>query len=106
MVFQEPLDLNPVGWIVRWATPAARTVDERPLRTAELNYLRAKFDTTFHHEQFTSVPLGVISRFTFKNADNPLTRGAFALDEALVKAVPALGNIYRHVLIVGVKRGS
>lgn len=104
MVFQEPLDLNPVGWLVRWATPAARTVDERPLRFKELDYLRSKFETKLHHEQFFSVPLGVVSRFTFKEPDNALTRAAFAMDEALVKAIPAAGNIYRHVLIVGTKR--
>lgn len=103
MVFQEPLDLNPIGWVVRWATPAARTPDERPLRFKELNYLRSKFDTTFHHEQFTSVPLGVLSRFIFKDADNPLTRTAFALDEKIVRAAPFVGNIYRHVLVVGRK---
>jgi SAM-dependent methyltransferase len=101
MIFFEPLDNNPIGRIIRRLTPRARTEDERPLRHAELARIGQAFDCTLHFEQLVTVPAGVLSRALFKSPLNPLTRGAFALDELLRVRLPALGPYFRHVLIVG-----
>jgi SAM-dependent methyltransferase len=101
MIFFEPLDNNPVGRIVRKLTPRARTEDERPLRHAELARIGEAFDCTLHFEQLVTVPAGVLSRALFKSPVNPLTRGAFALDEFLRARLPTLGPYFRHVLITG-----
>ena len=100
-IFFEPLDNNPVGRIVRRLTPAARTADEQPLRHTELARIGQDFDCTLYFEQLFTVPAGVLSRVLFKSPVNPLTRGAFALDEFVRTRLPALGPYFRHVLIVG-----
>jgi SAM-dependent methyltransferase len=103
-IFHEPLNINPVGKLVRALTPAARTADERPLQGRELRVMKKLFDTEFYYEQFFAVPAGVISKLIFRTGDNPLTRSAAAVDQALLKMVPVLGPLYRHVLMAGVKR--
>lgn len=103
MVFEEPLNINPVGKLVRVLTPQARTEDERPLGNAELNLCARRFSMRSHYLQFLSVPVGVITGLLKMGAQNAATRTAFALDEWLVKAVPGIGRLYRHVVLVGYK---
>lgn len=101
IAFGEPLDMNPVGWLVRRLTPKARTADETPLRQNHLETITRRFRCTLHHEQLTSVPLGVVSQMTQRNPDNRLTRAAFALDEVVAARLPALRPWFRRVLILG-----
>lgn len=101
VLFFEPLDNNPVGRVVRRLTPRSRTADERPLRHADLARIGHVFDCDLHFEQLLTVPAGVVSRFLLRDPVNPLTRGAFALDEVLRSRLPFLGPYFRHVLIVG-----
>jgi len=105
-VFHEPLDMNPVGRIVRKLTPSARTKDEKPFRKKEINILTSYFSGTFYFEQFFSVPLGILSRLLFRSEDNLLTRFAYRLDTALIRAVPPLGYYYRQMLFTGTDRTS
>ena len=105
MIFNEPLDVNPVGVLVRLATPAARTADEAPLKLAHLALFEKRFDVVFHPQQFLSVPAGVISRFAMKRPDNAVMRAAFHLDKALARA-PGLRFLFRKLVIVGVKRAQ
>ena len=104
IAFGEPLDNNPVGWVVRRLTPKARTADESPLRHSELRRLQEVFRCRFLFEQLLSVPAGVVSGVLFRDPDNPLTRLAYRADELLLKAAPALGPMFRRVLILGEKR--
>jgi len=107
MVFTEPLDNNPIGRMVRALTPAARTVDERPFRFDDLGQVKRHFaNARFFHEQFLSVPAGVISGCLFQQPNNFLTRAAFTLDEQLLRWIPALGPYYRKVLVVAEKARS
>lgn len=102
MIFNEPLDVNPVGVIVRRATPEARTDDEAPLKLSHLRLFRERFDVSFHPQQFLSVPAGVVSRFAMKDPDNWLMRAAYDADRALSN-VPGLRFWFRKLVIVGVK---
>lgn len=104
-MFSEPLDNNPVGRLVRRATPKARTVDERPFRAGDLAAVRERFECRFHYEQMLSVPLGIVSRLCFREPDNALTRAAFRADLALQR-LPGLGAYFRKVTIVGRPRGT
>ena len=104
MVFSEPLDVNPVGRIFRALTPQMRTVDERPLRSGELATCAAMFDMVFHYGELFSVPAGLVSRYLFSHPANPLTKLAFHCDEGLKKLIPAIGPLYRHVVMIGEKR--
>jgi SAM-dependent methyltransferase len=101
LLFAEPLDMNPIGRLVRRLTPQARTLDERPFRSADLALIKRYFDCNFYYEQLLSVPLGVLSGLFFPEPDNLLMRLAFRLDENLAHAFPALGPYHRHVLIAG-----
>ncbi len=103
MIFNEPLDFNPVGRAVRALTPAARTPDETPLRGAHVALLGERFDAAFHPQQFLSVPAGVVSRAFLPRPDNALMRAAFAADKALARA-PGLKWTFRKVVIEGRKK--
>jgi SAM-dependent methyltransferase len=99
--FYEPLGINPVAKAIRWLTPKARTVDERPLGFAELRQLKERFQCTFYYEQLLSVPFGVLSRALFARPDNALMGMIFRLDMALDRLVPPLRPLFRNVNIVG-----
>lgn len=105
MIFNEPLDVNPVGALVRMATPEARTPDESPLKLSHLALFRERFDVSFYPQQFLSVPFGVFSRFAMKTADNKLMRAAFSMDKAL-SGVPGVRFWFRKVVIIGAKRAE
>lgn len=104
MYFLEPLAVNPVGNVVRWATPHARTLDEKPLGYEEIAELNKRFDCKFYYEELLSTGAGIVSRFLFKNPDNILTRSAFYADLWIDKHIPALRPYFRIVNIVGIKR--
>lgn len=102
MIFNEPLDVNPVGVLVRRLTPEARTIDETPLKLSHLELFRQRFEVTFHPQQFLSVPVGVLSRRTMNSPMNPMMRAAYGADRALAR-VPGLRFWFRKLVIVGVK---
>jgi len=101
MVFYEPLDNNPVGWVVRALTPKARTPDEKPLRHKHIKLLKRYFYCEYYYEQFLSVPFGILSGLVASSPENRLNRMAFAIDQWLIRWVPKLGPYYRHAVIVG-----
>ncbi|SVA98073.1 uncharacterized protein METZ01_LOCUS150927 [marine metagenome] len=104
ILFAEPLGINPVGKLVRVMTPFARTDDEKPLMFKELAELEKRFDTRHYYEELFSVPLGVVSGVLFDNPDNWLTRLGFNLDLSLIRALPPLRYLFRHVLVVGTRK--
>ena len=65
ILFVEPLDMNPVGKIVRSLTKKARTADEQPIRIRDIVEIKKYFKTHFFYEEFLSVPFGVLSRMFF-----------------------------------------
>jgi ubiquinone/menaquinone biosynthesis C-methylase UbiE len=104
MLFVEPLDNNPVGKIVRALTPQARTQDEQPLRTKEIAEIQKRFDTTFYYQQFLSVPFGLASKVVFSKPDNGLMKSIYKIDRLIDSKCPPLRNLYRNVIIAGVKK--
>ncbi|WP_068113651.1 class I SAM-dependent methyltransferase [Tropicimonas marinistellae] len=100
MFFVEPLAINPVGKVVRFLTPRARTPDERPLGIREFRILNRHFDCHYTYEGLMSVPAGVLSAVVGADPKNALTRSAYVLDKAL-RRIPGLGYLFRHVFIVG-----
>lgn len=106
MVFIEPLGINPIGKIVRFLTPKARTHDEQPLRFKELFELSKRFSTKIFYAQFLTVLLGIISQFIFKNPDNLMMRTGFIIDELLLRIFPPVKYLYRSVVIVGSKKSG
>jgi SAM-dependent methyltransferase len=104
IIFSEPLDINPVGKIVRYLTPKARTIDEQPFRFKELQVVKQFFDVEIHTFQFFSVPLGVLSGLLFKNDKNPLTYIGYKLDKIFMFIFPPIRYFYRNMLIVGNKK--
>lgn len=100
MFFAEPLDMNPVGRLVRWMTPKARTEDERPFRREEFRIINRHFDCNYVYEGLFSVPVGIILRLIGMPQRNFASRLAYRLDSALAK-IPAIGLMCRHVFLVG-----
>ena len=101
MVFIEPLDNNPIGILVRAATPKARTTDEVPLRFPHLELLSKYFDCEYRYEQFLAVPCGVLSGLFADSPENWLNRTGFNVDQWLLRKFPKLGPYFRHVLVAG-----
>ena len=104
ILFVEPLDMNPVGKIVRSLTKKARTVDEQPLRVCDIVEIKKRFETQFFYEEFLSVPFGVLSGMFFKDGSNSLMRFAFTADQFLDRNFEWIRNWFRHVLIDGVRK--
>ena len=104
ILFVEPLDINPVGKIVRSLTKKARTADEQPLRTRDIVEIEKRFDTRIFYEEFLSVPCGVLSGMIFDNPSNSLMRFAFRIDQFLDRNFAWLRHWFRHALISGTRR--
>ena len=104
ILFVEPLDINPVGKLVRSLTKKARTSDEQPLRLCDIAEIKKRFETQFFYEEFLSVPCGVLSGMIFENPSNSLMRFAFRADQFLECNFGWLQNWFRHVLISGTRR--
>ena len=104
ILFVEPLDMNPVGKIVRSLTKKARTADEQPIRVCDIVEIKKHFETHFFYEEFLSVPFGVLSRIFFKDGSNGLMRFAFSADQFLDRNFEWIRNWFRHVLIDGVRK--
>ena len=104
ILFVEPLDVNPVGKLVRSLTKKARTSDEQPLRLCDIAEIKKRFETQFFYEELLSVPCGVLSGMLFKNPSNSLMRFAFRVDQFLDRNFSWLRNWFRHALISGTRR--
>ena len=104
ILFVEPLDMNPMGKIVRSLRRKARTVDEQPLRVCDIVEIKKRFETQFFYEEFLSVPFGVLSGMFFKDGSNSLMRFAFSADQILDRNFEWIRNWFRHVLIDGVRK--
>jgi len=104
ILFVEPLDMNPVGKLVRSLTKKARTADEQPLRVCDIAEINKHFETRFFYEEFLSVPIGVLSGMIFKNPSNSMMRFAFRADQFLDRNFEWLRNWFRHALISGTRR--
>ncbi|MFT4578483.1 MAG: ubiquinone/menaquinone biosynthesis C-methylase UbiE [Nitrospinales bacterium] len=104
ILFIEPLDINPVGKLVRSLTKKARTSDEQPLRLCDIAEIKKRFETQFFYEEFLSVPCGVLSGIIFKNPSNSLMRFAFRADQFLESNFEWLRHWFRHALISGTRR--
>ena len=103
MVFMEPLDLNPVGWLVRAVTPDMRTPDEVPMRLRHLRLFKERFDVTFHPVELASLPLGVTAGLLNLKKGGAFERATCAFDRLLLK-IPGLRLCARSVMIVGKKK--
>jgi ubiquinone/menaquinone biosynthesis C-methylase UbiE len=104
ILFVEPLDNNPIGKIVRALTPQARTQDEQPLRTKEIAEIQRRFNAAFFYQQFLSVPFGLVSKVAFSKPDNVLMKSIYKIDLLIDTKCPPLRNLYRNVIIAGVRK--
>jgi ubiquinone/menaquinone biosynthesis C-methylase UbiE len=104
ILFVEPLDNNPIGKLVRALTPQARTQDEQPLRTKEIAEIQKRFNATFFYQQFLSVPFGLVSKVVFSKPDNILMKSIYKIDRQIDTKCPQLRNLYRNVIIAGVRK--
>lgn len=104
-LFSEPMDMNPVGRLVRRLTPEARTVDERPFQIYELNKLREHFTWEFKFDGFLTVPIGAIGATVGLQPQNMLGRLAHLVDKRIASA-PGLKYWCRYVIISGTPKSA
>jgi ubiquinone/menaquinone biosynthesis C-methylase UbiE len=104
ILFIEPLDLNPVGKLVRPLTKKARTADEQPLRLCYIAKIEKRFEPRFFMKSVCQFLRGVLSGVIFENPSNSLMRFAFCANQCLNRNFVWLRNWFRHVLISGTRR--
>lgn len=95
-VFTEPMGHNPLLNLYRRLTPALRTPDEHPLRTADLRLAKAHF-AQVEAQYFALATLACVP---FRNTAliGPVERLTTRLDRALL-AIPGIGRQAWHVLL-------
>lgn len=107
MVFMEPLGSNLISLVYRMLVRDGHTPDERPFTRRDLRWFRATFeDVEIHPFNYTSYPVGIVSSYVARDADNPALRLCDAADRWLARNVPALESRFRHVVIVVRKAAS
>jgi SAM-dependent methyltransferase len=98
MAFMEPL-AHPMTLAFHRLVPRAHTPDERPLRPADLRWMRRRFERArVVPVNLLSFPAGAVSSFVFAGADNALMRAADRADRALSR--PGLIPYFRQGFLV------
>jgi SAM-dependent methyltransferase len=103
ILFSEPLDINPVGRIVRWLTPKARTEDERPLRLPEIKLLNKYFNCRLTFEGMFSIPVGILVGALGLQANNKLLHLMYFIDRAFLRT-PGVRLWGRYLFVEGKRR--
>lgn len=103
LVFVEPMDCNPVGWLVRALTPEERTPDEQPIRPRHLRTFHHHFDCTFRFEQLVTVPAALLASWVPERVARVVMTVAVSSDAVLLR-IPGLRLLARQVVIAGAPR--
>jgi SAM-dependent methyltransferase len=87
IVFMDPLYDNPAAVLLRWLTPQARTVDEKPLSQAQIRWADELFGGKSSHLFFNmvSVPLAMLTSLTPLRPDTFLLQIADAIDSQVAR---------------------
>ena len=81
VIFEEPLNINPVFKLYRFLNRQQRTEDEEALRVKELNLFKNLFDTRVYYLNFFSIPFGILSSILFESPDNFLNKLGYYMDK-------------------------
>lgn len=101
MLFYEPLGSNLLIRLYHMLSQNAHTPDEHPFERSDLAWLQARFtDFTLLPINYLSLPLGAISSFLFKNANNGVLRMADKIDNFLATHIPWLGPRFRAAIFI------
>jgi SAM-dependent methyltransferase len=100
MIFMEPMG-HPLVLAFHRLVRSAHTPDERPLRRADVAWLRRQFPkVTVYGINLLSFPAGIVSTFCCFSADNRLMRAADRADRRMLRAAPWLAAHARQAIIV------
>lgn len=84
-IFQEPLAGNPLLAILRFLTPSARTVDERPFRSSDLKAISRDWQVENSYFGLFSAPVACFTSLVFRPwPNNILIKAATKLEEKLI----------------------
>ena len=100
MVFMEPFGSNPLIKLYSIFSNA-HTPDERSFVREDVNWLRSYFTTIdIYPINLLSLPLGMLSTYVFRSADNGMLRLADKVDAWVGEKSKASAPMFRHALIV------
>jgi SAM-dependent methyltransferase len=100
MIFMEPMS-HPLVLAFHGLVRSAHTPDERPIRRADVAWVRRQFPkVTVYGINLLSFPAGIVSTFCCRSADNRLTRAADRADQSMLRAAPWLAAYARQGIIV------
>lgn len=100
MVFMEPFGSNPLIRLYG-AFSNAHTPDEKSFMSEDINWLRTTFSAIdIYPINLFSLPLGMLSTYIFRSADNVMLRMADKVDTWIGEKSKASAPMFRHALIV------
>lgn len=99
--FWEPLGSNLLIRLYHTLVPGVHTPDERSFARHDLNWMQREFPgCQMYLINYLSFPLGLLSSFFFRKADNPLLRGADRIDRYLASHARWLHAHFRNAMFV------
>ena len=101
MIFWEPLGSNLLIKAYGAFGKGLHTPDERPFYRKDLRWLDENFlSFRIIPVNYTSLPLGIVSSFTFRSPDNLLMRGADKFDRLLARKAKFLYANFRNAVFI------
>ncbi len=106
IVFHEPLRMNPFALLVRMFTPFARTPDERPLGSKEIEFVKKYYNTKIYYNQLFSVASACLTGVCNAKPENIFDKITFKIDRKISEFFPFFNMYYREAILTGEKKLS
>lgn len=90
--FMEPMEQHPLLLLVRKATPAARSVDEKPMTLEEIQVAEQFFKKVKHTEHFLFAVVAAPVHLASNRVAFSMIKALDWLDRGMFKAFPGLGR--------------
>lgn len=103
-LFKEPLAANPLLKIFRIITPKARTVDEKPLTSADLGLIAERWGTQSTYYGLLSAPVAMITSIILRPFPNNILLRLADWVELKLKNVSVVYPFHQYVLLNLIKK--
>jgi 2-polyprenyl-3-methyl-5-hydroxy-6-metoxy-1,4-benzoquinol methylase len=90
--FMEPMEHHPLAILMRKATPAARSVDEKPLSLEQIEMAQRFFDSFRHTDHYLTAVIAAPLHLANRTAAFWAVKGLDHLDRGMIQVFPSLGR--------------
>lgn len=103
-LFKEPLAANPLLMLFRILTPKARTVDEKPLTSSDLELIAKRWDTQSTYYGLLSAPVAMMTSILLRSFPNNALLRVADWVELKLSNMSAFHPFHQYVLLNLVKK--